>query len=77
MPFSNDYLDASVPRKETPADPVLPDQGGRMMESDPGHTVRTAEEEQRRRAYAIYEARGREDGKALDHWLAAESQNYL
>jgi hypothetical protein len=26
------------------------------------------------RAYALYEERGREDGHALEHWLAAEHQ---
>lgn len=28
----------------------------------------------RKRAYEIYEARGREDGHDLDHWLIAESE---
>ncbi|HEX4922383.1 MAG TPA: DUF2934 domain-containing protein [Candidatus Bathyarchaeia archaeon] len=32
------------------------------------------EQEIRRRAYAIYEERGREDGHALDDWLRAESE---
>jgi outer membrane protein TolC len=27
-----------------------------------------------RRAYALYEARGREDGRALDDWLQAERE---
>ncbi len=30
------------------------------------------EEEIRRRAYELYEARGREDGRDLDDWLGAE-----
>lgn len=32
------------------------------------------QEEIRRRAYEIYSARGRADGKALDDWLAAEQE---
>jgi hypothetical protein len=55
-------------------DPVLPDQGGRLMASDPGHVIPTSEEDVRRHAYAKFEQRGREDGRALDDWLAAESE---
>jgi hypothetical protein len=55
-------------------DPVLPDQGGRMMGADPGHVIPTSEEDLRRRAYARYEQRGRTDGQALDDWLAAEAE---
>jgi hypothetical protein len=54
-------------------DPVLPTQGGRLMESDPGHVIPTSIEDVRRRAYARYEQRGRTEGQALDDWLAAES----
>ncbi len=32
------------------------------------------EESIRRRAYEIYEARNREDGHDLDHWLEAEAE---
>jgi len=32
------------------------------------------DEEIRRRAYEIYEARGREDGHDLDDWLLAEEE---
>jgi hypothetical protein len=32
------------------------------------------EEEIRRRAYELYEARSREDGQALDDWLRAEAE---
>jgi len=31
-------------------------------------------EEVERRAYEIYEQRGREDGHELEHWLAAEEE---
>jgi hypothetical protein len=54
-------------------DPVLPDQGGRMMQSDPGHIIPTSEQDVRCKAYELYEARGKTDGSALDDWLAAES----
>jgi len=32
------------------------------------------DEEIRRRAYELYEARGREDGRDLDDWLRAEAE---
>jgi hypothetical protein len=32
------------------------------------------EEEIRRRAYELYEERGREDGRDLDDWLRAEAE---
>ncbi len=54
-------------------DPVLPDQGGRMMQADPGNVIPSREEDIRRRAFAIYESRGKQDGNALDDWLTAES----
>ncbi len=57
-----------------PVDPVLPDQGGRMTEAEPGRVAQISEEVVRRRAYEIYEMRGRTDGRALDDWLAAESE---
>jgi hypothetical protein len=57
----------------TVTDPVLPDQAGRMTQVDPGYVIPTSEEDIRRRAYAIYESRGRSDGQALDDWLTAES----
>jgi hypothetical protein len=56
-------------------DPVLPDQGGRMMSSDPAHPrALVSEEVVRLRAYEIYEQRGRRDGHDLDDWLQAQSQ---
>jgi len=33
------------------------------------------EQEIRRRAYALYEERGREDGHDLDDWLRAEGEH--
>jgi oligoendopeptidase F len=32
------------------------------------------QEEIRRRAYELYEQRGRENGRDLEHWLQAESE---
>ena len=53
-------------------DPVLPDQSGRLMAVDPLGTNAPRQEVVRRRAYEIYEQRGREEGRALQHWLQAE-----
>lgn len=36
--------------------------------------VRPTEEEIRLRAYEIYEARGREEGKEVDDWITAERE---
>jgi hypothetical protein len=55
-------------------DPVLPNQGGRMMHSDPDQSFPVTEDELRYRAYMIFEERGRFDGRALDDWLAAEAE---
>lgn len=35
---------------------------------------RTREEDIRTRAYELFEARGREEGRALDDWLRAEKE---
>ena len=51
------------------SDPVLPDQSGRETAIDPQVN---REQVVRQVAYHIYELRGREDGHALDDWLAAE-----
>lgn len=67
------------------SDPVVSDQSGRLMPIDPAGINASAEavrrnlkhsqeELLRRRAYEIYEQRGKEDGRALDHWLQAESE---
>jgi hypothetical protein len=34
----------------------------------------TIEEQIRRRAYELYEARGKQDGQELDDWLQAEAE---
>lgn len=36
--------------------------------------AKPSQEDIRRRAYEIYSARGRADGKALDDWLTAEQE---
>ena len=56
------------------ADPVLPDQSGRLMAVDPLGTNAPKEELVRRRAYEIYEQRGREGGNDVQHWLEAERE---
>ncbi len=44
-------------------------------EPEPVTTLpQTLEEHIRRRAYDLYEARGRQDGHELDDWLEAEAQ---
>ncbi|HKU28640.1 MAG TPA: DUF2934 domain-containing protein [Candidatus Sulfotelmatobacter sp.] len=53
-------------------DPVLPDQGGRMMPVDPLGINASREEAVRKKAYEIYEQRGRENGNALQDWAEAE-----
>ena len=45
-------------------------------EKEPANIVtdQNPEESIRRRAYALYEERGREDGHDLDDWLRAEAE---
>ncbi len=65
----------SVPkgtRKKT--DPVVSDQGGRLMQVDPHHSPNAPREEAvRRKAYELYEVRGKTDGHDLEDWLKAEA----
>jgi hypothetical protein len=75
MPSNNDPMtNSSV--AEQKIDPVLPDQGGRMTASDPTaeYSSETVEEAVRRKAYELYEQKGRKDGQALDDWVQAEIQ---
>ncbi len=60
--------------KRMNSDPVLPDQSGRLMQVDPLGTNGPPEELVRRRAYEIYEHRGREEGRAWQHWFQAEDE---
>jgi len=55
-------------------DPVLPDQGGRMMPVDPLGINASREEAVRTKAYEIYEQRGRKNGNALQNWVEAERE---
>lgn len=56
-------------------DPVLPDQGGRSMPSDPPKVAALPTEEMiRMRAYQLYEQRGRANGYALEDWIAAKAE---
>ena len=71
---TNSRLDPTTHEHDKAVDPVMPHQGGRLMASDPGHVIPTSDEDLRRRAYAKFEQRGRENGRALDDWLAAESE---
>ncbi len=56
------------------SDPVLPDQGGRMMAVDPLGINVSREEAVRKKAYDIYEQHGREGGNALQDWVKAERE---
>jgi Protein of unknown function (DUF2934) len=55
--------------KDQRTDPVMPDSAGRVMHIDEPVNW---QEVVRQLAYQLYELRGREEGHALDHWLAAE-----
>ena len=62
-------------KPEPKVDPVQADQGGRIMECDPGDlTHADTEEIVRRKAYERYEQRGRTDGQAQEDWFVAERQ---
>jgi hypothetical protein len=59
-------------------DPVLPGQGGRLTPIDPMDPVHLPREELiRRKAYELYERRGKTDGYAVEDWLQAERQTRL
>ncbi len=67
----------SAQKRNTKAksDPVLPDQGGRLMPIDPMNPIHASREELvRRKAYELYEQRGKTEGHAVEDWLRAESQ---
>jgi hypothetical protein len=64
----------AVTKQRKNIDPVLPDQSGRLMAVDPLGTNAPREEVVRRRAYEIYEQHGKEEGRALQHWLQAEGE---
>jgi hypothetical protein len=51
---------------QTRLSPVNPD-SGRIGSTE-------IEQRIRKRAYEIYQERGRKDGHALDHWLAAKAE---
>jgi hypothetical protein len=58
------------------SDPVISDQGGRVMQSDPIDSPNASREETiRRKAYEIYERRGKGDGHDLEDWLEAEAKS--
>jgi hypothetical protein len=45
-----------------------------IPESESAESIAQLQEKVRRRAYELYEARGREDGYDLEDWLRAESE---
>lgn len=55
--------------------PVLVEQnGGNTTSFQREHATITIETEIRRRAYEIYESRGRQDGLDRDDWIQAEAE---
>ena len=63
----------STNRKEN-ADPVQPDQSGRMMLADPLGINAPREERVRLKAYELYERRGGTGGHADDDWIRAQAE---
>jgi len=60
-----------APRLELPAHVQLPAESLPARGWIPGHTA-PSHDEIAREAYALYEARGRENGWDVEDWLAAE-----
>ena len=55
---------------------MKPDRTTTTLRQTPTQATKSSDpqEEIRRRAYELYEQRGRDDGHELDDWLQAESQ---
>jgi hypothetical protein len=72
-PETNEMLDAGVYKGDF-AGPIDPLTGDYDLSISSGHWVPAAsrEEQIRRRAYELWDVRGRRDGQALDDWLDAE-----
>ena len=64
----------AVTKDKRISDPVLPDQGGRMMAVDPLGINVSREEAVRKKAYDISKQHGREGGTALQDWVKAERE---
>lgn len=78
MLSKKDRLEMQVGGTPQQQDPVVSDQAGRMLRSDPVHPIAGSDmpnpEMVRARAYELYEQHGRKDGAAVEHWLQAESE---
>jgi len=62
-------------RTSSKSDPVVSDQAGRLTPIDPMDPAHAPREELvRRKAYELYELRGKTDGHAVDDWVEAESK---
>ncbi len=59
---------------EKKADPVRPEQSGRMTPVDPFGINAPREKRVRLRAYQIYQSRGKQDGHAEADWFRAEAE---
>ena len=64
-------VENTAPRLELPAHVQMPVQSLPAPAWMPGHEA-PSHDEIAREAYALYEARGREDGWDVEDWLAAE-----
>jgi hypothetical protein len=53
---------------------VRPVVAGKVSHASVVSAVRPSHDEIARRAYALYEAEGRPDGRHLEHWTRAESE---
>ncbi len=71
-------MSAQKRKHSVKGDPVAPGQGGRVMPVDPGHPLHLPRKELvRRKAYELYERRGKTDGHAIEDWLQAERHTQL
>ena len=78
MLSKKDRLEVQVGGIQKQQDPVMSDQAGRMLRSDPVHPIAGSDMPNpdlvRVRAYQLYEQSGRKDGAELDNWLQAETE---
>ncbi len=67
-----------MPRaKQAPSRKKVSAENGNQVQPSDAEFAQVAaihEEEVRRRAYEIYEARGRQDGSAVEDWIRAEQE---
>jgi len=68
-------MSAQKRKSKAKSDPVVPGQGGRLTAIDPMDPIHAPREELvRRKAYELYELRGKTEGHAIEDWVEAESK---